>query len=111
MKMITNVRIIIIFAFSIPNHLLEKVSEEVSLNWDISLLLNFYINKKNTPPGRFPLWKTFSNYLHEFSTQAMRLFCALTSSSMHRIIIWGVYKTLLKSLSYNYVSKPGYNRI
>ena len=32
MKMITNVRIIVIFAFSIPNHLLGKVSEEVSLN-------------------------------------------------------------------------------
>ena len=90
MKMIRNVRIIIIFAFSIPNHLLEKVSEEVSLNWDISLLLNFYINKKNTPPGRFPLWKTFSNYSHEFSMQAMRLFCALTSCSMHHIIIWSV---------------------
>lgn len=90
MKMITNVRIIVIFAFSIPNNLLEKVSEEVSLNWDISLLLNFYINKKNTPPGRFPLWKTFSNYSHEFSKQAMRLFYALTSCSMHRIIISGV---------------------
>ena len=90
MKMITNVRIIIIFAFSIPNHLLEKVSEEVSLNWDISLLLNFYINKKNAPPGRFPLWKTFSNYSHEFSKQAMGLFCALTIYSMHHIIIWGV---------------------
>ena len=90
MKMIRNVRIIIIFAFSIPNHLLEKVSEEVSLNWDISLLLNFYINKKNTPPGRFSLWKTFSNYSHEFSMQAMRLFCALTSCSMHHIIIWSV---------------------
>ena len=111
MKMITNVRIIIIFAFSIPNHLLEKVSEEVSLNWDISLLLNFYINKKNTPPGRFPLWKTFSNYSHEFSMQAMRLFCALTSCSMHHIIIWSVKNTSLRSLSYNYISKPGYNCI
>ena len=60
MKIITNVRIIIIFAFSIPNHLLEKVSEEVSLNWDISLLLNFYINMmKNAPPGRFPLLLTW----------------------------------------------------
>ena len=53
----------------------------------------------------------FLYYSHEFSNQAIRLFCALTGCSMHRIIICGVQSTLLGSLSYNYISKPGYNCI